>query len=126
MSSFVIDSSVVLAFLNQEKGADRCEEFLFSGMMSTVNVAEVLTKAIESGHTAITARKSFDLLDLQLIDFDIEQATKAAELRSSTKHAGLSLGDRSCLALAVLKGATAVTADRSWKSVKVCPLEFIR
>jgi len=126
MSSFVLDSSAVLAFLNQESGANRAAQFIPSGMISTVNMAEVLTKSVEAGHDVITARKSFDLLSLRLIDFNIEQATKAAELRSQTKHLGLSLGDRSCLALAILEGATAITADRNWKDIAVCPVEFIR
>jgi ribonuclease VapC len=38
-------------------------------------------------------------------------------LRPLTKFAGLSLGDRACLALAQLMQGCAVTADRAWLDV---------
>jgi PIN domain nuclease of toxin-antitoxin system len=47
-------------------------------------------------------------------------------LRPVTKHLGLSLGDRGCLALAILKNATAVTADKSWANLNCCKIEVIR
>jgi ribonuclease VapC len=34
-----------------------------------------------------------------------------------TRSAGLSLGDRACLALAVRLGTKALTADRSWSRI---------
>jgi PIN domain nuclease of toxin-antitoxin system len=37
------------------------------------------------------------------------------------------LGDRACLALAIRKGATALTADRKWADLDVgCKIELIR
>jgi ribonuclease VapC len=38
----------------------------------------------------------------------------AAQLRKGTRHAGLSLGDRACLALAKSAQLVALTADRAW------------
>ncbi|HMS10925.1 MAG TPA: hypothetical protein PKE66_15675, partial [Pyrinomonadaceae bacterium] len=61
-----------------------------------------------------------------VVDFDISQAERSAEFRPLTKHLGLSLGDRSCLALAMLSKATAVTADRAWKKIKFCKVDVIR
>ena len=65
-------------------------------------------------------------LGFEIVDFDLEQAIKVAELRPLTKHLGLSLGDRSCLALAMLRNTTAVTADRNWKKLSLCQVEVIR
>jgi len=47
-----------------------------------------------------------------------------------TRHLGLSLGDRSCLALARSRGITVVTADRAWREIDAeelgVPVEVIR
>jgi len=42
------------------------------------------------------------------------EVVEIARLRSVTKSAGLSLGDRSCLALARRLGLPVLTADRAW------------
>jgi ribonuclease VapC len=126
MSSFILDSSAVLAFLNQETGAEYVERLIPDSKINAVNVAEVLARSVELGHTNESARESFAMLSLEIIDFDERHAESAAELRSETRHLGLSLGDRSCLACAILHNATAVTADRLWKSLSYCPIEIIR
>ena len=72
------------------------------------------------------AKEAFDNLDLQVIEFDENQSLKAAELRPLTKHLGLSLGDRCCLALALSENLPAVTADRNWANLEVCKIETIR
>jgi PIN domain nuclease of toxin-antitoxin system len=126
MNSFILDSSAVLAFLNQENGAEYVERLIPDSKINAVNVAEVLTRSVELGHTNESARESFAMLSIEIIDFDEGHAEKAAELRAATRHLGLSLGDRSCLASAILHNATAVTADRQWKGLSCCPVEIIR
>ena len=126
MNRNVLDSSAVLAVLNQEKGADKALQYFPDAIISSINLAEVLTKTIERGHDITTAIKTFNLLQIEVIDFDFEQAAKVAELRPLTKHLGLSLGDRSCLALAILQNATAVTADKDWQKLSFCQIEVIR
>ena len=126
MSRFILDSSAILAFLNQESGAEYVERLIPDSKMYAVNVAEVLTRSIELGHTNESARESFAMLGLEIIDFDERHAARAAELRAVTRHLGLSLGDRSCLACAILHDATAITADRQWKSLSCCPVQIIR
>jgi len=59
------------------------------------------------------------VMDLRVVPFDGLQARTAARLRSTTRHAGLSLGDRACLALADRLGYPVVTADRVWASLEV-------
>jgi ribonuclease VapC len=126
MSRYVLDASAVIAVLNGENGASRVEELLSESLVSSVNLAEVLTKSIEAGHTIKTAVDTLAILELNVVAFDETQSRKVAELRPLTRKHGLSLGDRSCLALAILYNAIAVTADRNWKLVKVCPVELIR
>lgn len=126
MANAVLDSSAILAVLNREKGDEKAIEHFPHGIVSTVSLTEVLAKLIEQGHNSSSATKAFQMLQLPVVDFDTAQAQKAAELRPLTKHLGLSLGDLSCLALAILHDATAVTADRGWQTVTLCPIEIIR
>ena len=126
MSKYILDSSAILAVLHREPGAEKAIELFPDSIVSSVNAAEVLTKLIEKSNDIETAAKAFNLLQLTVVTFDSSQARKAAELRPPTKRLGLSLGDRCCLALAILSDATAVSADRSWKKFKLCPVEVIR
>lgn len=122
----VLDSSAILATIYQETGAEIVEAMLENSIVSSVNLAEVFTKLAEKGRLTLSIVDDFRQLGLEIVDFDLEQAVKAAELRPLTKHLGLSLGDRSCLALAILRNATAVTADRDWKKLSLCAVEVIR
>lgn len=126
MNKNVLDSSAILAVLLAEPGSEIVEPLLADALVSTVNVAEVFSKLIEKKLLTETTKSDFQQLGLEIVDYDFEQAMKAAELRPLTKHLGLSLGDRSCLALAILHDSTAVTADRDWKSLSFCPIEVIR
>ena len=58
-------------------------------------------------------------LNLRVVAFDEPQARAAARLRFLTRHIGLSLGDRACLALGDRLGCPVVTADRVWASLDV-------
>ncbi len=56
-------------------------------------------------------------LELDVVDFDIKHAYRAGMLRPLTRHAGLSLGDRTCLALALQLNLPALTTDRAWEDI---------
>jgi PIN domain nuclease of toxin-antitoxin system len=49
---------------------------------------------------------------LAVVPFDEAEAYAAGKLRPATRRAGLSFGDRACLALAISRGAAVLTADR--------------
>ena len=117
----VIDASALLAVLNGEQGGDTVAPLLADAAMSTVNWAEVIQKAMAHGvaSTAQDLRTDVEALGLELLPFTAAHAEAAAALWSSTRHAGLSLGDRACLAVAVELGATAVTADRAWVGLTI-------
>lgn len=122
----ILDASAVLAYLQNEKGKEKIELILETSAIGRVNATEVLTKLIEKGMSLDDAKEAFDNLDMQIIEFDENQSLKSAELRPLTKHLGLSLGDRCCLALAILENLPAVTADRNWAGLNVCKIEVIR
>ena len=117
----VLDASAIVALLRRETGCERVAELVSdpAASMSTVNLSEVVAKLAEDGLTAGTVRESIDRLQLKAIPFDAEAAFQAGFLRPLTRHLGLSLGDRACLALAQRLGLPAVTADRSWTALQL-------
>lgn len=56
---------------------------------------------------------------VEIIAFDAELADAAASLRQPTRHLGLSLRDRACLALARSVNAAVITADRAWLGLDI-------
>ncbi len=127
MSKYVLDASAVLALLNQEPGMDRVEAVLADSCLGTINYCEVLGKLIDAGVPEQDARESVELLNVEIVSFDTDMARLAAVLRPTTKKLGLSLGDRSCLALALARRNTAVTAERVWPRLKIgVKIELIR
>ena len=122
----VLDASAILTVLQNEKGQENVTLILETSAVSRINVTEVLTKLVEKGMSVDEASEVFDSLDLQIIEFDKEQSLKVAELRPLTKHLGLSLGDRCCLALAITKKLPAVTADKNRATLNFCQIKVIR
>ena len=117
MSEAVLDSSAILALLLAEPGADRVRKTLPGALLSTVNFAEVVTKLCERGMPADQAQAAIEAIGVEVIDFNLDQACMTGDLRNSTRSAGLSLGDRACLALARLRNLPAITADTAWGSL---------
>jgi ribonuclease VapC len=114
MTGVVLDSSAVLAVINAEPGADRVIEVLDGALLSAVNHAEIVTKLIERGVDRELARSTVLNIGIQVVEFGIDLADRTGELRRQTRHVGLSLADRACLALAECEGVSAVTADKKW------------
>lgn len=119
MSSFVLDTSALLALLNEEPGKDLVEEAIGDCSISAVNYCEVIGKLIDAGVPEDDARQTVDLLNIEIVDFDAKLAFQAASLRAAARRLGLSLGDRCCLALGRARKATVITAERSWSNLKI-------
>jgi ribonuclease VapC len=117
---YVMDASAVLALMQGEIGSDVVDNLVLEHecVISAVNLAEVATKLMDKGLAPAQLARTLGELNVQPIDFDQEQSLLSAKLRISTKSAGLSLGDRACLALAQLTQGTAVTSDHAWQDVK--------
>lgn len=110
----MLDASAVLAMLQDEPGGDVVQELLETAAISSVNWSEVIQKCLERQMDVEGLRYDLEALGLAILPFTAVLAETTAELRSSTRQAGLSLGDRACLALAAVLGLPAVTADRIW------------
>ena len=118
MPETIIDASALLALLNSETGADIVAEAIPKGVISAVNLSEVVTKLVDAGMPEKVIRQALQPLGLEIIPFDEAQAYEAGLLYGATQNVGLSLGDRACLGLAIILKAPALTADRAWTKLK--------
>lgn len=114
MTAEVWDASALLLLLQREPGWSKLAPRLGMAVISSVNLAEVAGKLMDSGISARETRELLESLSLRVHDFSAELAFLTGELRTITRPRGLSLGDRACLALARHLGLKAVTADRAW------------
>jgi len=128
MNEVVLDASAILALVQQEPGAEKLtDEVLDHAVASTVNLAEVQAKLVKKGIppdrawlNALSAINSEE-------PFTSEQAKTAGSLIVVTEPYGLSLGDRSCLALAISLNAPVYTTEQIWRNLKVgIPIHVIR
>lgn len=126
MSEAVLDSSAVLALLLGEPGADIVRTVLPGAFLSAVNAAEIVSKLCERGMPAALARTAIETIGVDIVDFGMEHATLTGELRPATRAAGLSLGDRACLALARRLGLPAMTADLAWRGLAGFDVVLVR
>ncbi len=127
MTSVVLDASVVVAAVLKEPGGHRASGHAASPLMSVVNYAEVRSRLTDLGMGAESIDEALDLLGLDVVAFDKAQADEVAALRSATRSAGLSLGDRACIGLAASLGATVLTADKAWRRLDLpVQIELVR
>ena len=122
MASVVFDASAILALLRDEPGADVVARHVGDGIISAVNIQEVIKELLRRG---IPIEASLDLLDALHLDVrphGRDEAIVAAGLYLATKQYGSGLGDRTCMALAIAEGLPAITADQAWGKVEVAGL----
>jgi PIN domain nuclease of toxin-antitoxin system len=119
VAKVVLDASAILALLNAEPGSRVVEESLAEAAVSTVNLSEVIAKLSERGMPEAAIRVALEGLGLEVHPFDAVAAFSAGRLRPATRALGLSMGDRACLALGLSLAAPVLTADGSWKKLKV-------
>lgn len=117
MAGVILDASAVLALLRNEPGAKKVAGALDGSRMSLVNHAEVASYYAKAGSDRSAIDEMLRALPIELVAVDHDLAMAAGMLRAITAEAGLSLGDRFCLALAARDGLPALTADRAWKDV---------
>jgi ribonuclease VapC len=115
--SCVLDASAVIALLRGEAGAERVQAEIAGASICTVNLAEVAGHYARYGASDDDVHALLDPLPFARVVFDDELAFAAGLMLPKTQRAGLSLGDRACLALAGRMGAVALTTDRAWASV---------
>jgi len=115
----ILDASALLAVLGDEPGGELVAPLLDGAVISTVNWSEVLARYVDLGLDITGREAEIESLGVSLSPFTSRQAEIAAGLLPLTREAGLSLGDRACLALALDLAGQPVTADRAWGRINV-------
>ena len=122
-----LDASALLAFLFSEPGHEQVAGHLSDSCMSTVNLAEVLGRFARDGIEPLAVRSRLEATPIEFVTFDGDGAARVAALWPRTRHLGLSLGDRACLALAVSRAIPALTADTTWRDLELgVPIHVVR
>ena len=112
----LLDTSAYLALINDEPGGEMVQFHMTDSCMSTVNITEVVAYLIRNGYNNKEKIQSIVNVMRPLV-YDKDVAIVAGEIITHTKHLGLSLGDRACLASARLFRLPVYTADKKWSEV---------
>ena len=120
VSDSVLDASALLALVLQETGEAFVARVVEEGaVISPVNYAEVVSRLIDSGMGEATVRAALQSVKVRIAEFSSPDAWRAGLLRRETRHLGLSLGERACLALGAVTGLPVVTGDTAWKDLNI-------
>lgn len=119
MNKYVLDASALLALLNNEPGASTVEKVLAHSTISTINAAEVIAELDKKlDIPPHESREMIYTMITEIVPFTLDMAMETANLRKKTKHLGLSLGDRACLALGLHLSSAVYTADKIWQNLE--------
>ena len=119
MADVVLDSSTIIAVINNEPGAERVLLVSDGAPVSTLIVAEVASwLVVHDVHEDEVHRFIVDF-NLVVHSFHQAQAIAAGLLVTKTRRRGLSLADRACLALALELGMPVLTGDRAWRDLDI-------
>ena len=113
---YVLDASALLALLNNGPGATTVSQHFAESVISTVNLAEVVTVLNKAGIPDGEIRVLLDELDLPCLAYSKDVAIATGGIRALTASKGLSLGDRACLMTAKYLECITLTTDRAWLS----------
>jgi len=120
--SVVLDASAVLVLLLDEPGAEVVADVLTDGVLSAVNLAEVLSKLSDRGADVSGLADHLAAAGVLVEPMTEADAAVVAELRRVDTGRGLSLADRCCLALGRRLSVPVLTADRAWSVIR-CDVE---
>jgi ribonuclease VapC len=113
----VLDSSAALALLKPEPSKVDLDALVPGQPISAINYSEAADYFSRLGHSRRDIGQLLSSLDLDVVPVDADLALNAAMMRPVTDSAGLSMGDRCCIALAQRMAVPALTGDRSWTDI---------
>jgi len=115
--SVVLDSSAVLAWMQEAPGGRQVRALLDGSVVGAANWSEILQKAQQHGAVSHDVGRLLRALGVAVAPVEERDAERAARLWPTCPC--LSLGDRLGLALAERLEVPAVTADAAWADAEV-------
>lgn len=124
MKNYVLDSYAVLAYFQNERGAEEIEGFLRKAavgeaalFLSVVNLGEVayITQRKAGAEKKQMLLSAVEVLPIKTVDVDKDLAINAAEIKAKYP---ISFAGCFALALARYVGATVVTGDPEFKKTE--------
>jgi ribonuclease VapC len=125
LSEVVLDASALLALIQNEPGGERVSPMIPQARVSAVNFCETVQRLRRGGMPLEAVTMALTTLVPLPVAFDRETAYVAASIHEQTRGQGISFADCACLALALMLGVPAVTAERKWDRCEV-GVEVIR
>lgn len=124
----VFDASVILAlFLQEQRAQVLTRDILVRSVASTVNLAEAQSKLVREGYEPQLAWEDSLSLVARVEPYSLHHARVSGDLIAVTRPWGLSLGDRSCLALALALQAPIYTTEHIWQNLNIgIPIHVLR
>ncbi len=119
LSEVVLDASALLALIQSEPGAEAVRPLIPKVSISAVNYCETVQRLRRGAMPLDAVTMILTPLVPGPVAFDRETAYVAASLHEKTRGHELSLADCACLALALMRGVPAVTAERKWGACDV-------
>jgi ribonuclease VapC len=114
-ASYIADSSAVLAVLKEEPEAHAFRRRLPLAVMSTVNMAELLSHADRDGRQKELERL-LRLFDIRVEDFTREDMREVGDSGGQRWQLAWGVADGACLVLARRLGAVALTKEVTWEA----------
>lgn len=124
MATKVLDSYALMAFFEDEPGADTVRSLIFKAeeggvnlLMSVVNLGEVWYSIARSNSPEIADQYIHEItgMAIEIVDADWTLTRQAAAYKV---NGGISYGDCFAAALAKLKKAELITGDKEFKSLE--------
>jgi len=83
-----------------------------NAVVSAASLTEIPTKGVQRGISAEVAYLAFLVFGIRVMPINLIHARIAAEISRAPRELDLSLGDRLCLALAIVLDCALLTSDR--------------
>lgn len=119
VNRFVLDASAVLGAMRRERGADFVTQHGRGSLISSVNLAEVLSHPDIRHASTERVATWFRMMQIKEVPFDGRHARTLAEIYPLTLGSSVGFADRACLALAKQERLTALTGDRDWLKYEI-------
>ncbi|MEO0683783.1 MAG: type II toxin-antitoxin system VapC family toxin [Cyanobacteria bacterium J06649_11] len=122
-SAVVLDASAIIAVIKEEPGHEAVMPFIRNAVVLSVNFSEAVAYFAKHIVDDQVVSKVVQPFARAVVPYGFEESFLAGKLIRDTQQHGLSLGDRACIALGMVRKTSVITTDRAWAQLDV-PIEI--